>query len=100
MAEAKRGAGPMSSIWVQKEPSHSQVSPSGPFVLEPPNSTTRLRLESKVMELAFRGPGPKLVRCVQRSFAIVSSRNGVRLLARCIDCETLLFVNSYFAPRS
>src|SRR6516165_9345480 len=68
MAWFCRGAGPILSIWVQKDPSHSQVSPnSAPPAPTPPNKTVRPRLESKVMAWpagpdGVREPRPRLAR--------------------------------------
>src|SRR6516162_1482672 len=63
-----RGAGPILSIWVQKDPSHSQVSPnSAPPAPTPPNKTVRPRLESKVMAWPARGLGPKSDLCVHKN---------------------------------
>src|SRR5258707_5395526 len=77
MAERKRGAGPMSSIWVQKEPSHSQVSPKKLLAVDlPPNRTVRLRSLSKAMALPLRGLGPKFDCCVHRNFVMMIAPRG------------------------
>src|SRR6516162_7817905 len=73
MACPARGPGPVSSTWVQNDPSHSHVSPNFAFPASiPPNNTVRPRLESKVIAWSPRLPGPKSDFCVHKNLAIVS----------------------------
>src|SRR5215467_12085734 len=74
MACPDLGPGPVSSTWVQNDPSHSHVSPNiaSPELPSPPNNTVRPRWESKVIAWSVRGPGPKFDLCVHRNLAIVA----------------------------
>src|SRR5215467_11378408 len=72
MACSVRGPGPLLSIWVQNDPTHSQVSPSTASPLFPPNNTVRPRWESKVIAWLVRCPGPKSDLCVHKNLPIVS----------------------------
>src|SRR5215831_9646069 len=72
MACPDLGPGPVLSIWVQNDPSHSHVSPKPAFPPIPPNNTVRPRWESKAMAWSARPSGPKSDLCVHKNLAIIS----------------------------